>query len=310
MGSSNIPKMLTAYRQTMRMSPHFQNILYQQHGRVLTSHMGRHLSAGMHTPALRAEQDKVLKQPGGEYIESMSDDLQQHAKRARPPTDFYSTHNISKRPPNSDSIFWRMWEASQDLAEMCLETDFIQGIKKGNLSPVHFGVYTVMDAYYCFNGAEDYLEASRRSSDETLKAFLKHKYLRYRRYNKTWTKKWGLKDAASIVPNKAVRRYSLFERMVCQRENPIYALVVMLPCEYLWVWLVTQIKDHNKDNLYKFWFEANSNAEGAFAMGNFIEMFRQKYPSVLDERKAFGLYRQAMQGEYADFAARVVESEP
>ena len=226
-------------------------------------------------------------------------------KRIAPPPDFYTSHNISTKAPPKDALFWTLWNACTDTAEKALKTDFIQGIKAGDLSPDHYGSYTVMDAYYCFEGADDYKAVSQRAEDPALKALLDHKYQSYHSYNNYFHTTWGLKDAASINPNDAVKAYAALESKVCQTEDPIYTLIVMLPCEHLWYWLSDKIKDHVNGNLYGFWIKGNLDPKGAYAMGNALESYRQKYPDRVDESKALDYYQQAMNGEYQDFAAKV-----
>lgn len=226
-------------------------------------------------------------------------------KKIAPPPDFYSSHDISTEAPPKDALFWKLWEANLSIAEEALKTPFIQGIKAGSLSPEHYGSYTVMDAYYCFNGDEDYQQAASRTKDSNLQALLGHKYQSYRSYNQYFHETWGLKDASSILPNEAVLNYSNLERRVCQKENPIYALIVMLPCEYLWYWLSDQIKAHTDGNLYGFWIKGNLDPSGAYAMGNVIESYRAEFPEQIDEAKAMQYYKEAMEGERDDFAASV-----
>lgn len=46
-----------------------------------------------------------------------------------------------------------MWNDSQDIARQALQTDFVQGIKHGNLDPTCYGTFNVSDIYYCYKGA-------------------------------------------------------------------------------------------------------------------------------------------------------------
>lgn len=231
-----------------------------------------------------------------------------NVKKASPPKGFYAEHGIPKTKPPADSLFWKLFKSCMDIAQDALATDFMQGIKKGNLNPNHYGSYSVMDAFYCFEGAEDYLAATQRAEDPTLAAMLQHKHDSYASYNQTITDTWGLKDADGITPNEAVKNYSALEREVASQEDPIYTLIVMLPCEYLWAWLAAQLTGDTHDNLYAFWITENGDPSGAYAMGNFIEQFRAKYPNAIDESKALSIYKAAMEGERNDFAARVPKS--
>ena len=93
--------------------------------------------------------------------------------------DLIKTHQLSSDSPPQDSLFWKMWRACESIANQALETDFIQGIQKGTLSPVTYGAFNVSDAYYCFHGAEDYKTAASRTDNEVLKSFLTKKHISY-----------------------------------------------------------------------------------------------------------------------------------
>ena len=107
---------------------------------------------------------------------------------------------ISTEPPPEDSLFWKMWKNSKDIAERSLNTDYIQGIKKGTLSPNSYGYSTVNDAYYCFEGPDNYHKAAQRTDDFALKKYLLALEKSYRDYNEDFVTNWHLKDASSIKP--------------------------------------------------------------------------------------------------------------
>lgn len=214
-------------------------------------------------------------------------------------TSFIEAHQLSTSSPHEDSLFWKMWNMCTDIAEHVLQTDFIQGIKKGTLDPVVYGSFNISDAYYCFHGSEDYLKAATKASHPTLQAFLSKKHSSYQQYNETFPKVWRVKDADGIVPSETCKRYSDFESHLASLEDPIYALIAMIPCEYLWAWLGTQLSPPTAGNLYAPWINGNNSPDGAYAMGNFIESYRQEYP--IDETLAITLYTQAMNFEYENF---------
>ena len=226
------------------------------------------------------------------------------SRQVAPKPSWYQEHGISTDPPPSDSLFWTLWNNNLSIATKALETPYIQGIKNGNLDPNHFGSYTVMDAYYCFEGADDYKAAADRATYAPLKAFLTHKHQSYSSYNQQFAQQWRIGSAQCLLPNAAVQEYSQLEKRVCSEEDPIYALVVMLPCEYLWYWLSDQIKEAaTPENLYAFWINGNLYPDGAYAMGNVIDAYMKEFPGKLDPLKAQEFYGGAMTGELNDFAA-------
>ncbi|MFY0629470.1 MAG: hypothetical protein JXR05_03755 [Flavobacteriaceae bacterium] len=213
---------------------------------------------------------------------------------------FIAENNLSTSPPPQDSLFWTMWNACVSIANQTLETNFIQGINKANLDPVIYGGFNVSDAYYCFNGAQDYLVAASNATDPTLKAFLNKKYLSYQKYNETFPTVWHIKDAYGIVPSEACKNYAEFESNVASHEESIYTLIAMLPCEYLWAWLGEQLSPPADGNLYAPWITGNNDPSGAYAMGNYIDLYQKSH--FIDEDKAIQLYTKAMNHELQNFA--------
>ncbi|MEM9919286.1 MAG: TenA family transcriptional regulator [Bacteroidota bacterium] len=209
-------------------------------------------------------------------------------------------HKLSSDPPPQDSLFWMLWNVNIGIANQTLQTAFVQGIKQGTLDPVTYGGFNVSDAYYCFHGADDYQTAASRTNDPILKAFLLKKYNSYKKYNDTFPEIWHIKDADGIVPSKAIEEYSNYERKVVQELDPIYALVVMLPCEYLWAWLGAQLSPAQPGNLYAPWITGNNDPRGAYTMGNFLNAYAHFHG--IDNGLAMKVYTQAMQFEYDNFA--------
>ena len=211
--------------------------------------------------------------------------------------------DINKLPttsPPHDSLFWTLWNACEEIAQEALNTDFVQGIKSGTLNPQTYGAFNVSDAYYCFHGAADYQTAADNATHPVLKAYLQQKHDSYQSYNETFPDTWRVQDGSSIVPTQVCKEYSEFETSVCQSEEPIYALIVMLPCEYLWAWLGEQLAGYEENNLYKDWITGNQGFSGAYKMGNFINEYVQENP--IDHERALSIYRQAMTFEKDNFA--------
>ncbi|MCE7991650.1 MAG: TenA family transcriptional regulator [Roseivirga sp.] len=216
------------------------------------------------------------------------------------PQETINLHNLSTAPPPENSLFWKMWHTCEDIAQGALATKFVQGIGTGTLHPQTYGAFNVSDAYYCFNGAADYQTAVDKATNPVLKAFLQHKHDSYESYNNTFPDTWRVKNGDSIVPTAVCKAYSDFESNICANEEAIYALVVMLPCEYLWIWLGQQLAPAKEGNLYSDWITGNQDPSGAFAMGNFINAYQRANP--IDEDKALAIYKQAITYERDNFA--------
>lgn len=216
-------------------------------------------------------------------------------------------HNLNTAPPPPDSLFWKMWDCGKQIAQQTLNTGFLKGIKAGNLDPIKYGAFNVSDMYYCFSGAEDYGVAAKRvKNNQVLKDYLIKKQESYDQYNKTACATWGLSGPQSVVPSAVARDYSKFESSVAKGMaeegdviDPIFTLIVMLPCDFLWSWLAEQLDPPTPGNIYADWITSNNYPDGAYAMGNFLQDYITKNP--IDEDLAVTIYRIAMEYEYKNF---------
>lgn len=217
-------------------------------------------------------------------------------------TDVFKTeHQLSTDPPPADSLFWKLWDSSKNIAEQALDTDFLKGLKHGNLDPIKFGAFNVSDAYYCFKGTDYYANAEKRAENPILKEFLVKKVENYIAYNERFHTTWFIRDASGILPPPICEEYSAFESRVSTEEDAVYTLVLMLPCEYLWAWVSKKMLPVKHDNLYGEWIRENNNPDVAFAMGNFLHLYQKAHPDKIDEDKALSIYRKAMEYEYRYF---------
>lgn len=233
------------------------------------------------------------------------------AVRAAMSWDEYTT-----TPPRQGALFWRLWAANRDLAKQSVNTTFISSIRNGSLSPDAYGGWTISDAYYCFHSARSYQLARRRAAasaregDAALAEFLALKAAWYREYNEYFRRQWHLQSPDCIEGTLTINSYARLERDVAARLDPVYTLVVMLPCEWLWAWLVAQVrKGRGPENtigwheLYDEWLDNNEDTAPAFAMGNFLQRMVDSRPGAVNDDMAMKLYRQAMQYEVDNFNA-------
>ncbi|MFI3322359.1 MAG: hypothetical protein R3Y50_07520 [Rikenellaceae bacterium] len=181
-----------------------------------------------------------------------------------------------------------------------LSTDYFKGIINASLDPNDYGALAVEDVYYCLKGAADYSAAAAACSDMYLRNFLKLKENKYNDYNEIYRTAWHLRDSYGIVPGKSIKNYANYEAYVSGSLDPIYTLVVMLPCEYLWWWIAYQLNNIVKaDNLYRFWVDWNykETPKGAIQMGEYIERNR----SLIDEDLALTIFKTALNHELEVF---------
>ena len=203
-----------------------------------------------------------------------------------------------------------MWNATTSTADAALSTAFIQGIGAGTLDPVVYGGFNVNDAYYCFNGATDYLGAANRATDTGLKAYLNAKYQSYQQYNEAFPKLWHVRDGSGIVPFPACILYSLYESLIAESAPPIYTLIVMIPCEYLWAWLASQLPAPSSSNLYAAWINENNDPTGAYKMGHYLDTYMASNPGVVGQEEAISIYAGAMTFELQNFVDTTTTEDP
>jgi len=217
-------------------------------------------------------------------------DFDHHALKPIPLND--------KAPPPEDSIAWRLWLACQDIAQEALTSDYIQGIKNGDLNPNNYGQYTVQDAVYSHHGQDDYQTLEGRASAEghpELAAFAKARYESYVSYNAETFKAWHVKDADALALSEAAQHYVDFEHRIANEWEPIYGIIAMIPCDQLWAYLATELKnDAGSGNLYSFWINENADWGGAYRLDNFIDDWLAEHPDVYDWDSALFVFRSCM----------------
>lgn len=211
-------------------------------------------------------------------------------------------------PPPPDALFWKMWNDSIEIAEKVLATDYFKGILHNDLDPNAYGSLMVQDAYYCFEGRDDYAIAATHAYDDTLEEVMNAKAASYDEYNLYYHDTWHIKEAYGVIPDVPIHDYAAYERHIASHEETPYVLCVMLPCEYLWTWVANRLKpDADPAGLYYFWIEQNGGTPtGAYQMANLLERYR----SVIDEEKASAVFIHAMMYEHLVFeSATKLESE-
>ena len=205
---------------------------------------------------------------------------------------------IEKPPANS--FFNRAFNAHLDIAEKTYNTQFITGIKNGNLPPFAYGAFTVADSYYTYRSIDALSIAINKlaSADKSnpVRDLLIEIRSRYVAFNKFFAKVWRIKGLESINPTQKLIDYVNHYVAVAKNEQPIYLLVAVLPCYHLWFWLGDRLKAYTKNNLYEEWITLTNNPDEAYLIGNFLE----EYPQY-DEKHALIIYKTSMSFELANF---------
>lgn len=202
-------------------------------------------------------------------------------------------------PPAKDSIAWKLWLNAADIAQEALQSDFIQGIKAGDLCPDQYGHYTIQDVAYCQQAIAEYQAAEDRAANEpVLAAFAEARRKSYASYAAAVLKSWHLTNIGSLSPGPAAQAYIDFEHQTAESLDPIYLIIAMLPCDQLWPWLANEIADGNRDgNVYDFWITENNGWHGAYRLDNFINSWFAKHPEQYREATANWVMQSCVMGE-------------
>lgn len=191
---------------------------------------------------------------------------------------------------------------AQTIMQEVLKTDYFQGLKSGTLSPNDYGCLCVEDAYFCFKGADNYATAAENSTIILLSEFLGKKAESYKDHTTYYNCPWHIHDAESVLPGEAIQNYVDYADYVATSLDPVYTLVMMLPCEYLWWWVATQLNPEvGQDNVYRCWVDSNyaTNPSGANQMGAMIDSFYKS--DLISVNKALEIYRSALSHELLVF---------
>lgn len=223
------------------------------------------------------------------------------------------TSTTCATPPNSPKphkqhstpFSARLWTSTLPLAHAAYDTAFIQGIQAGTLSPELYGQYAVQDALYGSLVQADWQLAYSRSKDPAVRDLAAARATSWKKYNEEALHAWHIADPSAVQLAAPMRAYARLEAVVAKSADPVCMAVVMLPCNRLWYWLATRIRDNCHDdaesrNLYRFWFERNGESDsGAKKLEGVID----RYADILDCQLAYRVFTMAMVGEVNAFRA-------
>lgn len=216
--------------------------------------------------------------------------------------------------PAPDSLFWKLWKSSFWVASQALSSRFVEGVRTGTLSKKDYTVWSQSDSYYCAQSASFYKLASDRAyglNDYALGRFLQKKHEWYKAYNEVFYE--GVDDSnrnesqvipspVMPVPSRVILEYVSFQHWVVLKFHPVYTLIVMLPCEWLWAWLTQMlITEVDSSNEFLPWIRYNTDATPAFASANFIDSFMMSHGDIIFPSVADELYRTATAFEIDNF---------
>ncbi len=201
--------------------------------------------------------------------------------------------------PLSDTL----WQANLDLARICLELPFLQGISDGSLARPRFAYYIGQDAFYLQAFARAYAIAAAKSPDwigyRSLHE-LAGDALQEMQLHRGVAEAFEI-DLERIAPGAATRRYVDFLLATAWGQETGMTIAAMTPCMRLYAWLGRQLADRQQaPHPYSDWITAYGSEDferAAARLERLLDRYTPDTPATADA------YRYAMQCERDFFQA-------
>lgn len=196
-----------------------------------------------------------------------------------------------------------LWQANKDLAFVCLQHPFVQGIADGTLEKQKFAYYVGQDAFFLEAFARAYSIVAAKAPDWegfTIFHSLAGGVLAELRLHETYAAQWGV-NLSSVTPEPATRRYIDFLLATAWGSDVSLTTAAMLPCMCLYLFLGQQLAQNGVlEHSYTNWIRTYSSAEFE-QLTQQLESLAERYISVTP--KVHSTYRYAMLCERDFFQA-------
>jgi len=201
-----------------------------------------------------------------------------------------------------------LWKQNLDIAEACLEHDFVRGIADGSLDQEIFRRYVAQDSFYLESFARAYaLGAARSQRFEDIEAFhsLLGGVVEEKRMHWRYAESLGI-SLSDVVPNPACKAYTDFLLSTAWQGGVDEILAAMTPCMRLYLYLGSQLAAGGlPDHGYREWILTYSSEEFSELVSK-IEALLDLHAA--DNRPVRDAYRYAMTRELDFFAAVFTQS--
>ncbi|ABM71611.1 TENA/THI-4 protein [Prochlorococcus marinus str. MIT 9515] len=198
----------------------------------------------------------------------------------------------------------RLWESNLNLALSSLQTNFVQGIKNGNLPKNIFQEYLAQDYFFLESFARAYGLAISKSRDKNSIKALSQLLVGVSEeliLHETYSKKWDINlNNNHIKP--ATQNYTDFLEEVSKKKSAVEIMFAMTPCMRLYSWIGKSLSSKVLNNPYKEWIITYSDENFdnlAKSLENLIDSAKEEY----DTNQANYLYKRAMELELEFFNA-------
>jgi len=202
------------------------------------------------------------------------------------------------------SITKKLWADNYEIAQLSLNTKFVQGLKKGCLPKNIFQEYLAQDYFFLETFARAYGLAVSKSKDkysirklsELLMGVSEELIL-----HETYAKEWDI-DLSNNIIKKTTKNYTDFLDDTSKKLSSVEIMFAMTPCMRLYSWIGKSLYEEDFDDKYKDWIITYSDVSFenlANSLENLIETSKESY----DVNQAQYLYKRAMELELEFFNA-------
>ena len=202
------------------------------------------------------------------------------------------------------SITKKLWADNYEIAQLSLNTKFVQGLKKGCLPKNIFQEYLAQDYFFLETFARAYGLAVSKSKDkysirklsELLMGVSEELIL-----HETYAKEWDI-DLSNNIIKKTTKNYTDFLDDTAKKLSSVEIMFAMTPCMRLYSWIGKSLYEEDFDDKYKDWIITYSDVSFenlANSLENLIETSKESY----DVNQAQYLYKRAMELELEFFNA-------
>ena len=198
----------------------------------------------------------------------------------------------------------KLWHSNYELAELSLNTKFVQGLKSGTLPKHIFQEYLAQDYYFLETFASAYGLAVSKSNDKYSIRTLSQLLIGVSEeliLHATYAEEWDI-DLSNNHIKPATKNYTDFLDDVSKKLSAVEIMFAMTPCMRLYSWIGQRLSNMGYDNKYKEWIITYS--DNSFEnLAKSLETLIDSYQDPFDINQANYLYTRAMELELDFFKA-------
>uniref|UniRef100_A0A8C4RHI0 Uncharacterized LOC114651558 n=1 Tax=Erpetoichthys calabaricus TaxID=27687 RepID=A0A8C4RHI0_ERPCA len=199
---------------------------------------------------------------------------------------------------SQDSVYDQLWDKSQDIVGEVIKTNFLKEINDNTLIAERYMKLMIQDIYYIqgvFNALNVALKNTNMPDD--VKKFLEDRATSYKNFLEMMQENNNLKDASSIIPNKAAQEYvEEYEKIAKRTDEGLYMVIALLPCARLWPYISEKLSITRCSPYYQFKMD---NAKDKSR--DHYEKLLQEYKDKIDMDEALKIFQIQMRHELAFF---------